>query len=1137
MSFFSNIVKNVKEFYSEINAATLTGAIDVIVIQSEDGTYRSSPFHVRFGKLGVLKSREKVVDLEINGETVSIQMKLDDNGAAFFVEEVEDQDEDLTPDLATSPIPSSSWEFREIMERKEVRRHSDDSPDGKRKETLNITLVKEEKSDPGREDEGALLNAAREETREDVSRTDPDARKAGKLNKKKRRRRNQLKHSRKGSKTSLKDITAECEQDMFAMDDVNDADQEDQEDAEEEEEDFSQPETASTSIASSVASKIPTSATWSSSMDNWKSIQQTKLSRDLSLEFANSFNMAMESITNSSSSNTDGSTTGNSTPLGLALATSSAINHHNQFSLLQQPASVSATAVEKDPLGSSAPPFPPSGYDEMITIENSLIGSRVPLIPKSSSEAKTLEALLNCKDHSDEELHRPKSVSASFHYFTDTELEMQSTPLHTRPSSPVTSDSEIEKAAREEQSSWKWGELPSPPQIVNQVVEEESSAPRGAPAKLQQDQESSLLSWFSRSKQKLKEEETAEHKGMYLDDLISGEVDPQTAAIYFSPGLIQQTNHQINKSLQDPLAINEEESLDVNTTTTSLDDTASSLLAHNPIKLEAVSIKTEDAEEDPLLTSMGMDIAVGGLKEDDLESGHGPSLPMSPQSGIISDGGSEGPVKRTRNYNSESEDDLPGLVSRHIPDLAISLCGGLGTAKAITPSQFLSGYVTHSDFVSRLREDKDLLNNPNLVVRINEKYTSWSVAAPFVLSLLLYKEPLAPDLASELTKDGLEVNLCLEEKPEACRKKSKTSWFPWFASSNTSSNNTTQVEKELPKVKQDPLDEIKEEKKGDASSVIASSTEESLTSPMLKLELPERSEQQTIPTSPTNKDAEASSSEGEIDGRRCKKTLRLTSEKLQELNLRPGSNEVQFSVTTAFQGTTRCKCHIYLWRHNDKVVISDIDGTITKSDVLGHILPVIGKDWAQSGVADLFTKIKNNGYHIMYLSARAIGQASITKDYLQSVKQGDVCLPDGPLFLNPESLIHAFRKEVIDRNPEEFKIRCLKDIQSLFEGRNPFFAGYGNRPNDAYAYRAVGIPVSRIFTINPAGELRHELTQNFQTSYVHQSQIADMFFPPVGKLGFNPDFKIQEFSDFGFWRDTMPAIDTSDFDEMVKEEV
>ena len=110
-------------------------------------------------------------------------------------------------------------------------------------------------------------------------------------------------------------------------------------------------------------------------------------------------------------------------------------------------------------------------------------------------------------------------------------------------------------------------------------------------------------------------------------------------------------------------------------------------------------------------------------------------------------------------------------------------------------------------------------------------------------------------------------------------------------------------------------------------------------------------------------------------------------------------------------------------------------------------MPVIGRDWAQSGVAQLYTKIRNNGYQIIYLSARAIGQASITKDYLQSLKQGDVCLPDGPLFLNPDSLIHAFKREVIDRNPEEFKIRCLKDIQSLFDGKNPFFAGYGNRPN------------------------------------------------------------------------------------------
>lgn len=63
---------------------------------------------------------------------------------------------------------------------------------------------------------------------------------------------------------------------------------------------------------------------------------------------------------------------------------------------------------------------------------------------------------------------------------------------------------------------------------------------------------------------------------------------------------------------------------------------------------------------------------------------------------------------------------------------------------------------------------------------------------------------------------------------------------------------------------------------------------------------------------------------------KCRKTLRLTSEQIASLNLKDGANEVVFSVTTAYQGTSRCKCHIYKWKHNDRIVISDIDGTITK---------------------------------------------------------------------------------------------------------------------------------------------------------------------------------------------------------------
>ena len=61
MNYVGKLLSNFKDMYSGINSATLTGAIDVVVIQQEDGSFTCSPFHVRFGKLGVLRAREKVV--------------------------------------------------------------------------------------------------------------------------------------------------------------------------------------------------------------------------------------------------------------------------------------------------------------------------------------------------------------------------------------------------------------------------------------------------------------------------------------------------------------------------------------------------------------------------------------------------------------------------------------------------------------------------------------------------------------------------------------------------------------------------------------------------------------------------------------------------------------------------------------------------------------------------------------------------------------------------------------------------------------------------------------------------------------------------------------------------------------------
>ncbi len=66
MNYVGKLLSNFKGFYNDINSATLTGAIDIVAVRQEDGSYTTSPFHVRFGKMGVLRAREKVVCINNN---------------------------------------------------------------------------------------------------------------------------------------------------------------------------------------------------------------------------------------------------------------------------------------------------------------------------------------------------------------------------------------------------------------------------------------------------------------------------------------------------------------------------------------------------------------------------------------------------------------------------------------------------------------------------------------------------------------------------------------------------------------------------------------------------------------------------------------------------------------------------------------------------------------------------------------------------------------------------------------------------------------------------------------------------------------------------------------------------------------
>ncbi|KAH7156288.1 Lipin/Ned1/Smp2-domain-containing protein [Dactylonectria macrodidyma] len=259
------------------------------------------------------------------------------------------------------------------------------------------------------------------------------------------------------------------------------------------------------------------------------------------------------------------------------------------------------------------------------------------------------------------------------------------------------------------------------------------------------------------------------------------------------------------------------------------------------------------------------------------------------------------------------------------------------------------------------------------------------------------------------------------------------------------------------------------------------------------------------------------------------KTLRLTSQQLKDLNLKPGENNMSFTVNRA-----TCSAKMFLWKHETPVVISDIDGTITKSDALGHVLNMIGRDWTHSGIAKLYCDIIANGYNIMYLTSRSVGQSDNTRAYLANIVQEGCKMPPGPTILSPDRTMAALRREVYLRKPHVFKMATLRDIRNLYgPERTCFYAGFGNRLTDQISYRTVDVPRNRIFTINTNSEVSLDLLSlnKLKMSYVNINEVVDHYFPPVSTLVTGGG---EEYTDFKYWRDdplAMADFSASESDE------
>ena len=220
-----------------------------------------------------------------------------------------------------------------------------------------------------------------------------------------------------------------------------------------------------------------------------------------------------------------------------------------------------------------------------------------------------------------------------------------------------------------------------------------------------------------------------------------------------------------------------------------------------------------------------------------------------------------------------------------------------------------------------------------------------------------------------------------------------------------------------------------------------------------------------------------------------------SSNQLKLLELKQGRNEICFVCSTSPGGVQTLKANIYLWPYTSKLIISDVDGTITKSDILGQVLPFFGKDWSHDGVAELFTNIYNNGYKIIYLTARAIGQSSLTRYYLENLVQEKHILPPGPLLMSPDGIFASLKREVINKKPHLLKIPLLLEIKNLFPAEiKPLYAGFGNRETDAVAYRYLEIPMNKIFIIDTSSRVV-QLGETKKTTYKTLAGIVDINFP------------------------------------------
>lgn len=236
------------------------------------------------------------------------------------------------------------------------------------------------------------------------------------------------------------------------------------------------------------------------------------------------------------------------------------------------------------------------------------------------------------------------------------------------------------------------------------------------------------------------------------------------------------------------------------------------------------------------------------------------------------------------------------------------------------------------------------------------------------------------------------------------------------------------------------------------------------------------------------------------------------------------ANHVRFEHFQRSSDTVRyVESRLHVWGANDSIVVADLDGTLTVSDVEGHIRTLrLGQyDFLHSGACDFFTKLHELEMRIVYLTARPIDWASASRTHLENAKQHAHSLPPGALITNSNGLTGALWTEVVNKNPHVFKAQVLNEIQltMIHAGRTSehpvFVSGFGNRPTDVVAYEQVGMDPSLIFMIDPYSNLKASNDPRIYESYADPNALLWMLprlkhRVPIEKVQRIDDYTVRE---------------------------